>query len=69
MLGIKESKSSFFFKFIVKNRSAGNIKIVIIIKLNANKPITFNNCITSIDHEKLYVHKFHGKPVKIFALR
>ena len=69
MLAIEKSKSNFLLKFILKSKIAGSMKIVIIIKLKANKPITFNNCIISIAQEKLYDHKFHGKPVKIFALR
>ena len=51
----------------MKKIIAGSIKIVIDIKLNANRPILFKICNISIDQEKLYPHKFHGKPPNIFA--
>tara|TARA_A100001388_G_C28583890_1_gene410204 strand:- start:53 stop:364 length:312 start_codon:yes stop_codon:yes gene_type:complete len=42
---------------------------VIDIILNANRPILFKICIISFAQEKLYAHKFHGKPLKIFDLK
>ena len=43
----------FFFRSSWKKFTAGIIKIVIVSKLKANKPILFNIWITSIAHEKL----------------
>ena len=37
----------------LKKKIIGVIKIVIIIKLNANNPILFNNCKISVAQEKL----------------
>ena len=39
------------------------------IKLKANRPVLFKICINSVDQEKLYAHKFQGKPVKILDLK
>ena len=39
------------------------------IKLKANRPTIFNIWRISVYHEKLYAHKFHGKPVNNFALK
>ena len=38
-------------------------------KLKANRPVLFKICINSVDQEKLYAHKFQGKPVKILDLK
>ena len=64
---IKEN--SFPFKFILKKIITGKIKIVIVIKLNANKPTLFKICKISVAQEKLQAHKFHGKPERIFDLK
>ena len=39
------------------------------IKLNANNPKIFNTCKISVNEERLYDHKFQGKPVNILALK
>ena len=51
------------------NNKAGNINIVIDNKLNVNKPNLFKIWIISIEEEKLYAHRFQGKPVKRFDLK
>ena len=53
---------------ILKNNKAGIIKSVITIKLNAYKPRIFSIWIISVDDEKLYAQRFHGKPVSIVDL-
>ena len=58
---------NFWLNFELKSNRAGVKKIVIIIKLNANNPTMWRTWITSVAQEKLYAHKFHGKPVKIVA--
>ena len=45
------------------------MKIVITIKLKANKPIKFKIWRISCDQEMLYAHKFQGKPVNNFDLK
>tara|TARA_B100001094_G_C18016537_1_gene712890 strand:+ start:726 stop:941 length:216 start_codon:yes stop_codon:yes gene_type:complete len=54
---------------MLKNKTDGKVKKVIVNKLNANNPIKFKICSISTDQERLYAHKFHGNPVNIFALR
>ena len=44
-------------------------KIDITNKLYANKPIGFNSCMISGNQDQLYAQRFHGKPVKILALK
>ena len=67
---IDDSKivDNFFLKLILKKKTEGIIKIVIVIKLKANKPIWFSNWSNSVAQEKLYAQRFHGKPVRTFAL-
>ena len=47
---------------------AGIVNIVIVKRLKENKPIKFIICKISVNQDKLQLHKFHGKPVKIFPL-
>ena len=45
----------------------GQIKTVITIKLKANKPNKSKVWSISVDHERLYAHKFQGNPENNFA--
>ena len=58
----------FTFFLVLKNKTAGKVNSVIISKLKANNPMTLKIWITSVAQEKLYAHKFQGKPVNIFDL-
>ena len=52
---------------ILKNID-GRKKIVIIKRFKEKSPIVDNICKLSIDQERLQLHVFHGKPVRILLL-
>ena len=64
---IKEKKKKYFILNLKKNID-GRKKIVIIKRFKEKSPIVDNICKLSIDQERLQLHVFHGKPVRILLL-
>ena len=60
---------NFFIALNLYKKIIGKVKIVITIKLNANKPTKFKVWSISVDQERLYAHKFQGNPVNSFDFK
>ena len=58
-----------YLNLFLKKKVTGKKRMVIRIKFKEKNPIKFKICKLSCDHDKLYAHRFQGKPVRIKLLK